>query len=37
MEVAVGVMGVKRSGAEDLMCGDAVNQLRDAGGSAVFM
>lgn len=35
--MAVGVMGVKRSGAEDLMCGDAVYQLRDAGGSAVFM
>lgn len=35
--MAVSVMGVKRSGAEDLVCGDAVNQLRDAGGSTVFM
>lgn len=37
MEVAVSVMGVKRSDAEDLICGDAINQLRNVGGNAVFM
>ena len=28
MEVAVSVMGVKRSDAEDLICGDAIKALR---------
>ena len=35
--MAVSVMGVKRSDAEDLICGDAINQLRNVGVNAVLM
>ena len=37
MEVAISVMGVKRSDAEYLICGDAINQFRNVEGSAVYM